>query len=60
MPNKDLSQFQHDLGQKREAPVFSKELWQNVYQDNCHWAKLANHGTLGIWVGFDEGHPDGI
>ena len=27
-----------------------------TYQDNSHWAKLANQGVPGIWVGFAEAH----
>ena len=28
-----------------------------ICADDSHNAKLANGGTLGIWVGFAEGHP---
>ena len=28
-----------------------------TYKDNTHWAKLANHGALGICVGYADGHP---
>ena len=30
-----------------------------THWDNSHQAKLANNGTLGIRVGFAEGHPVG-
>ena len=29
------------------------------YSDNTHWAKLANSGAPGIWVGYADGHPTG-
>ena len=28
-----------------------------TYKDDTHWAKLANRGTPGIWVGYAENHP---
>ena len=28
-----------------------------THHDNSHWAKLANYGTMGIWIGFTKGHP---
>ena len=30
-----------------------------TYKDNTHRAKLANHRTPGIWVGYAENHPTG-
>ena len=30
-----------------------------TYWDNFYQTKLDNHGTLGIWVSFDEGQPFG-
>ena len=30
-----------------------------AFKDNTYWAKLANQGTPGIWVGYAENHPTG-
>ena len=35
------------------------EMYITTYRDNTHWAKLANQGTPGIWVGYAEVHPTG-
>ena len=57
-PNRDLSQFQHFFGKGVLVQKFI-EMCIITYQDQYHWAKLANHGTMVIWVGFAEGHPVG-
>ena len=35
------------------------EMCITTYRDNTHQAKLANHGTSGVWVGCTEGHSIG-
>ena len=30
-----------------------------TFKDDTHWAKLANHKTPGIWVGYAKNHPPG-
>ena len=36
------------------------EMCISTYKDNTHWAKLANFGTSGIWVGYAENCPASI
>ena len=31
-----------------------------TFKHNTHWAKLANQGTPGVWVGYAKNHPTGI
>ena len=31
-----------------------------TYCDNSHHTKLANGGTVGIWMGIADGHPVSI
>ena len=33
------------------------EMCTPTYRDNTNQAKLANHVTPGIWVGYADGHP---
>ena len=35
------------------------EMCLATYKNNTHQAKLANHGTPSIWVGYAENHPTG-
>ena len=30
-----------------------------IFRGDKHWAKLANHGDPGIWVGYADAHPIG-
>ena len=35
------------------------EMYITTYKDNTHQAKLDNHGTPSLWVGYAENHPTG-
>ena len=56
-PNRNLSPFQKFFGKGKRSILSSfGELYIATYRDNTHWAKLANQGTPGIWVGYVESH----
>ena len=59
-PNNTLSPFQQLFGKgKKHVLTLMKKFGDMciaTYKDNTHWAKLANHGTPGIWVGYAENH----
>ena len=61
IPNRILSPFQNFFGKMKRNVLTSiqkfSEICITTYKDNSHWAKLANHGTPGIWVSYAERHP---
>ena len=62
-PNKTLRPFQQFFGKEKRnfVTLIQKfgEICIPTYKDNSHWAKLANHGTPKISVGYAEEHPTG-
>ena len=62
-PQRTLSPFQPIFGKGKKNVLTSLqkfgEMYIATYKDNSHWAKLANHGTSIIWVGYTENHPAG-
>ena len=62
-PKRSLNPFQHFFG-KGKSNVFTSmqkfgEMCIATFMNNTHLAKLANHGTPGIWVGYAENHLTG-
>ena len=60
IPNMTLSPFQQYLGRGKNVLALMQkfgEMCIATFKDNTHWAKLANCGTPGIWVGYAENHP---
>ena len=60
-PNRILSPFQHFFGKGKKSVLTLMQKFGEMciitYKDNTDWAKLANHGTPGIWVGYAENSP---
>ena len=61
--NGTLRPFQHFLGKGKESILSLMqnfgEMCLTTYRDNTHWAKLANCGAQGTWIGYTDGHPTG-
>ena len=61
IPSRNLSPFQQFFGKGKRSMLSSMQkiggMCIATYRDNTHWAKLANHGTWGFWVGYADGHP---
>ena len=62
-PTRTLNPFEQFFGKGKQNVLFSMqkfgEMCINTFKDNTHWAKLANRGTTGIWVGYAKNHPTG-
>ena len=61
--NRTLSPFEQFFGKGKKHVLTSMqkfgEMCITTYKDNTHWAKLANCGTPGVWVGCAKNHPYG-
>ena len=60
-PIRTLSPFQQFFGKEKKNVLTSMQKFGEMCiatnKDNSHWAKLDNHGTPSIWVGYTEKHP---
>ena len=60
-PNRTLSPFQLFFGKEKKSVLSSMQKFGETcittFKENRHWAKLTNHGTPSIWVGYIENHP---
>ena len=60
-PSRTLSPFQQFFGKGKKNDLTSMQKFGEMciatYKDNNHWAKLANCGTPGIWVGYAKNYP---
>ena len=57
--NRILSSFHQLFGKGKRICLWCKTLLKCVitHWENSHFAKLANHGTPSLWVGYHDGHP---
>ena len=59
--SRNLSPFQQFFGKGKKSILSSMqkfgEMCVTTNWDNSHCAKLANHGTPGIWVGYADSTP---
>ena len=62
-PTRTKKPFQQFFGKGKQNVLVSMqkfgEMCITTFKDNTHQAKLANQGSLGIWVGYAENHPPG-
>ena len=58
--NRTLSPFQQFFGKRKKYVVTYVQKFGEMciitYKNNTHQAKLANHGTPSIWVGYAKNH----
>ena len=62
-PNRTQGPFQQFFGKGKKDVLASMQKFGETciatFKDYTHWAKLANYGAPGIWVGYAKNHPPG-